>query len=90
MPITDSFPTYGCLAIAGMTYRFFITNERNTLCTYRNGNMLGKSETVHNLWVARWVIIYKFRGNSNDGPNQTAEALLLLLLGIDDQIHAAL
>ena len=31
----------------------------------------------------KWVIIYNFRGNSNDVPNQTAEALLLLLLGID-------
>ena len=29
------------------------------------------------------VIIYNFRVNFNDVPNQTAKALLLLLLGID-------
>ena len=36
-----------------------------------------------NLLVAEWVIIYNFRGNSDDVPNQTAELLMLLLLGID-------
>ena len=40
------------------------------------------SNRFFNLSMARWVIIYNLRGNSNDGPNQTAEALLLLLLEI--------
>ena len=38
---------------------------------------------LFDLRVAVGVIIYNIRGSFNDVPNQTAEALLLLLLGID-------
>ena len=41
------------------------------------------SNLFFNLWVAEWVIFYNFEGKFDDGPNQTAEAWLLLLLGID-------
>ena len=39
-------------------------------------------ERVFNLWVAEWVIMYNLKSNFGDVSNQTAEDLVLLLLGI--------
>ena len=64
------------------------TNERDQC------DMDGRWWNEENVWIEffmtygwhRWVIIYNMRGNSDDGPNQTAEAWLLLLLGRDNPL----
>ncbi len=42
---------------------------------------LNTPNNFFNLRVAEWIIVVNFDGNFNDLPNQTAEAIVSLLLG---------